>query len=225
MANLAVAEKSTFVVGGIGSDTSATDNTFNYYNSAMIFGADGAHVGRYDKIHLVPFGEYIPFKNLLTFAHKLTGKVSDFSRGREHTVFRLVAILVVVHLGLVTLLLGPAQIHAEEHFGPVLALGAAGAGMNGNDGIERVGLAGEHGARFEFLAEGSQRLDIALQVDDHVFAFACQLEVGFDVAGAAHQFLVVGHQRLEALAIAHQRLRGGGIVPHRRIGKLLFNVG
>src|SRR5258708_17746495 len=90
MANLAVAEKATFVCGGIGSDPSATDNTFNYYNSAMIFGADGAHVGRYDKIHLVPFGEYIPFKNLLTFAHKVTGKVSDFSRGREHTVFRLV---------------------------------------------------------------------------------------------------------------------------------------
>jgi len=90
MASLARAEQSTFVVGGIGTDISATDNTIDYYNSAMIFGADGARIGRYDKIHLVPFGEYIPFKNLLTFAHKLTGKVSDFSRGREHTVFRIV---------------------------------------------------------------------------------------------------------------------------------------
>ncbi len=90
MATLALVEKSTFVVGGIGSDTSATDNTFNYYNSAMIFNSDGTRGGRYDKIHLVPFGEYIPFKNLLTFAHKLTGKVSDFSRGREHKVFRIV---------------------------------------------------------------------------------------------------------------------------------------
>jgi apolipoprotein N-acyltransferase len=90
MSNLALADKSTFVVGGIGSDISATDNTFNQYNSAMIFSPDGSRVGRYDKIHLVPFGEYIPFKNLLTFAHKLTGKVSDFSRGREHTVFRIV---------------------------------------------------------------------------------------------------------------------------------------
>jgi apolipoprotein N-acyltransferase len=90
MANLAITEHSTFIVGGIGSDISATDNTFNYYNSAMIFNADGTRGGRYDKIHLVPFGEYIPFKNLLTFAHKLTGKVSDFSRGREHAVFRLV---------------------------------------------------------------------------------------------------------------------------------------
>ena len=43
----------------------------------------GKIVGRYDKIHLVPFGEYIPFQNLLTFAHKLTGRVSSFTRGSD----------------------------------------------------------------------------------------------------------------------------------------------
>ena len=59
------------------------------YNSALIVGADGARVGRYDKIHLVPFGEYIPFQNLLIFAHKLTGRVSEFTRGDERKVFRL----------------------------------------------------------------------------------------------------------------------------------------
>jgi apolipoprotein N-acyltransferase len=52
-------------------------------------GVDGARVGRYDKIHLVPFGEYIPYKNLLFFAHKLTGRVSEFTRGDERKVFRL----------------------------------------------------------------------------------------------------------------------------------------
>ena len=61
----------------------------NYYNSAMIFSADGHRVGRYDKIHLVPFGEYVPFQNLLSFAHKLTGRVSSFSRGEQHKVFLL----------------------------------------------------------------------------------------------------------------------------------------
>jgi hypothetical protein len=49
---------------------------WRYYNSALIVGADGARVGRYDKIHLVPFGEYIPFKPASCFARKLTGKVS-----------------------------------------------------------------------------------------------------------------------------------------------------
>jgi apolipoprotein N-acyltransferase len=46
-------------------------------------------VGRYDKIHLVPFGEYVPFQNLLFFARKLTGRVSSFTRGDERKVFRL----------------------------------------------------------------------------------------------------------------------------------------
>ena len=59
------------------------------YNSAFVVEADGKMVGRYDKIHLVPFGEYIPFQNLLTFAHKLTGRVSSFTRGSEHRVFQL----------------------------------------------------------------------------------------------------------------------------------------
>jgi apolipoprotein N-acyltransferase len=68
---------------------SPEDGGWRYYNSALVVGADGARVGRYDKIHLVPFGEYIPFQHLLTFAHKLTGRVSGFNRGDERKVFRL----------------------------------------------------------------------------------------------------------------------------------------
>jgi apolipoprotein N-acyltransferase len=55
----------------------------------MVVGVDGTSLGRYDKIHLVPFGEYIPFKNLLFFARKLTGRVSEFTRGTSHKVFVL----------------------------------------------------------------------------------------------------------------------------------------
>jgi apolipoprotein N-acyltransferase len=62
---------------------------WHFYNSALVVGADGARVGRYDKIHLVPFGEYIPFKRLLFFARKLTGRVSEFTRGEDRKVFIL----------------------------------------------------------------------------------------------------------------------------------------
>jgi apolipoprotein N-acyltransferase len=89
LAVIARQTQAPLVVGNIGSDFSAGNGGWHFYNSALIVGADGARVGRYDKIHLVPYGEYIPFKNLFAFAHKLTGRVSEFTRGDERKVFIL----------------------------------------------------------------------------------------------------------------------------------------
>jgi apolipoprotein N-acyltransferase len=86
---VAATTQAPLVVGGIGTDFSQQENAWHDYNSAFVVEADGKMVGRYDKIHLVPFGEYIPFQNLLTFAHKLTGRVGLFTRGSEHRVFQL----------------------------------------------------------------------------------------------------------------------------------------
>jgi apolipoprotein N-acyltransferase len=88
MTAIARQAQAPLIVGNLGVDVSAEGGA-HYYNSARIESADGARVGRYDKIHLVPFGEYIPFQNLLTFARKLTGRVSAFTRGEEPKVFRL----------------------------------------------------------------------------------------------------------------------------------------
>ncbi len=89
MAAVARQAQTPLIVGAIGEDYSPQQQLLNYYNSAMVIGADGQRIGRYDKIHLVPFGEYIPFQKWLTFARKLTGRVSTFSRGQERKVFRL----------------------------------------------------------------------------------------------------------------------------------------
>jgi apolipoprotein N-acyltransferase len=89
LAALARQTQAPLVVGSLGTDFVPEEQDWRNFNSALVVSANGARVGRYDKIHLVPFGEYIPFKRLLFFARKLTGRVSSFTRGEDRKVFRL----------------------------------------------------------------------------------------------------------------------------------------
>jgi apolipoprotein N-acyltransferase len=59
------------------------------YNSAFLIGPDATLRGRYDKIHLVPFGEYIPLRRVLFFLDKLVEGLGDFRRGEAHTVMAI----------------------------------------------------------------------------------------------------------------------------------------
>jgi len=52
-----------------------------FFNSAYLVSPTGAILGRSDKMHLVPFGEYVPLAKLLPFVHKLVVGVGDFSPG------------------------------------------------------------------------------------------------------------------------------------------------
>jgi apolipoprotein N-acyltransferase len=53
------------------------------YNAAFMIGRDGTTGGVYRKVHLVPFGEFVPMKDVLFFAAPLVKAVSDFSPGTE----------------------------------------------------------------------------------------------------------------------------------------------
>jgi apolipoprotein N-acyltransferase len=56
-------------------------------NSAYLLSPDGQLLGRYDKQHLVPFGEYIPLKSsLLFFLEKMVEGIGDFQAGPGPTI-------------------------------------------------------------------------------------------------------------------------------------------
>jgi apolipoprotein N-acyltransferase len=50
-------------------------------NSAFLLGPDGGVLGRSDKVHLVPFGEYVPLGRFLPFIDKLVVGIGDFAPG------------------------------------------------------------------------------------------------------------------------------------------------
>jgi apolipoprotein N-acyltransferase len=51
-----------------------------FYNRAYLLGPEG-RISFYDKVHLVPFGEYIPWKRFLPFVGKMVEAIGDFSPG------------------------------------------------------------------------------------------------------------------------------------------------
>jgi apolipoprotein N-acyltransferase len=55
-------------------------------NSAALLDSAGSLNFIYDKIHLVPFSEYVPWRKWLFFARDLTGLIGDFQHGSQYKV-------------------------------------------------------------------------------------------------------------------------------------------
>jgi apolipoprotein N-acyltransferase len=53
----------------------------DYYNSAYLLAPDGEIKGKYNKVHLVPYGEYVPLRDVFPFIRKLTAGMGDFTVG------------------------------------------------------------------------------------------------------------------------------------------------
>ena len=75
---VAIETRTTLLVG---SDQIDRTPPARYFNAAFLIDPAGTVAAVYRKVHLVPFGEYVPLKRLLFFAGPLIQAVSDFSEG------------------------------------------------------------------------------------------------------------------------------------------------
>lgn len=73
--------KTYFVFGSPTVELEGTE--YYYYNSAYLVTPDGDIADRNDKVHLVPFGEYVPLKKWLPFIHHIVAQVGGFQSGEK----------------------------------------------------------------------------------------------------------------------------------------------
>ncbi|MCB7128110.1 MAG: apolipoprotein N-acyltransferase [Candidatus Brocadiales bacterium] len=82
--------KAYLLVGGISLDPdtySYKEKTF--YNSAFLYNPQGSLIERYDKLHLVPFGEYTPFKKYFPFLKKIVPYQTGLTPGKNWHLFTI----------------------------------------------------------------------------------------------------------------------------------------
>lgn len=90
LADIARGTNSYIIAGSLGIDhTGEPGHRPEVYNSASVIAPTGAWTSRYDKLHLVPFGEYVPFEKLFSFAGGLTRQVGTFARGQSRMPLNL----------------------------------------------------------------------------------------------------------------------------------------
>jgi len=64
----------------------APASRYDAFNSVVLLGPAGQRMFGYDKMHLVPFGEFVPWRKWLPFAGRITADISDFTPGGVYRI-------------------------------------------------------------------------------------------------------------------------------------------
>ena len=137
---------------------------------------------------------------------------------------RFVAGLVLHHFSGPAAALAESQVHAQQHLRPVLRLRATGAGVNGQDGVAIVVLAGKLHRHLDGVDLRLELLDELLDVATDVLPFALQLQQHIELL----RFSLDRRAGLEAFfharALAPQLLRRLGLVPEAGRGHVALDL-
>ncbi len=117
-------------------------------------------------------------------------------------------------LGPETPSLPPPQVHAQQHLGPILGLGAAGPGLDIQEGVVGVHLSGEHAPELQ-LGDAPLMLRHIRRHQVHRLRVLLLHGHGQEIGG-------VGQRRTERVETDHHGLQGGPFLTHglRALGVL-----
>jgi apolipoprotein N-acyltransferase len=93
----AIAPKDGYLITGAPRSSPPDTPDPVYWNSLHAIAPGGAVAANYDKIHLVPFGEYVPFRDYINISKLTVGRI-DFSPGNGARVWKLPGLPAVAPL-------------------------------------------------------------------------------------------------------------------------------
>ncbi len=86
LSDLAKETKTTYVIGGY-SPSPDFSNPLTY-NSAIFWNSNGIRIGEYHKVHLVPYGEFVPLRDYMPFLARYGIRDQDVLAGKTHNTVK-----------------------------------------------------------------------------------------------------------------------------------------